>query len=394
MHEHAEYGVAAHWAYKEAKGHDAEFQRRIMLMRNWLELKNEGEEADGFIERFKAEFEPVHIYVLTPQAKVIELPKGATPLDFAYAIHSEVGNRCRGARVDGRIVPLTYRLSSGETVEILTQKNAAPSRDWLSPHHGYMVTSRARNRVRQWFKLQDFDRYLAEGRTQLDKELARLGIDAKPQLDKLAPRYNLQKGDDLLAAIGRGDVAVGHVARQIGEPRAERQAEEPDTTAAEPTTPPVRVKGSRADVIVEGVSDLMTQMATCCRPVPYDKLVGFVTRGRGVVVHRRNCRNILNLRNEDRERLLDVSWAEQPPEGGYPVEIKLIAADRKGLLRDVSSVLADEDANVLGTNTHSDPTNDVATMHFTIEVGTVDQLDRVLIKLNQLPDVHDVRRSQ
>ena len=394
MHEHAEYGVAAHWAYKEAKGHDAEFQRRIMLMRNWLELKNEGEEADGFIERFKAEFEPVHIYVLTPQAKVIELPKGATPLDFAYAIHSEVGNRCRGARVDGRIVPLTYRLSSGETVEILTQKNAAPSRDWLSPHHGYMVTSRARNRVRQWFKLQDFDRYLAEGRTQLDKELARLGIEAKPQLDKLAPRYNLQKSDDLLAAIGRGDVAVGHVARQIGEPRGERQAEEPDTAAAEPTAPPVRVKDGRADVIVEGVSDLMTQMATCCRPVPYDKLVGFVTRGRGVVVHRRNCRNILNLRNEDRERLLDVSWAEQPPEGGYPVEIKLIAADRKGLLRDVSSVLADEDANVLGTNTHSDPTNDVATMHFTIEVGTVDQLDRVLVKLKQLPDVHDVRRSQ
>ena len=236
MHQHAEFGVAAHWAYKEAKGHDPEFQRRVVWMRNWLELKNEGDQAGDFVERFKAEFEPVHVYVLTPQAKVIELPKGATPLDFAYAIHSEIGNHCRGARVNGRIVPLNHQLESGETVEILTQKNAAPSRDWLSPHHGYMVTSRARNRVRQWFKLQDYDRYLAEGRALLDKELARLGIDAKPHLDKLAPRYNLHKGDDLLAAIGRGDVAVGHLARQVGEPRLER----PETDDELPELKPPR----------------------------------------------------------------------------------------------------------------------------------------------------------
>jgi GTP pyrophosphokinase len=391
MHEHAELGVAAHWAYKESKGHDPEFQRRVVWMRNWLELQSEGDQGGDFVERFKAEFEPVHVYVLTPQAKVIELPKGATPLDFAYAIHSEIGNRCRGARVDGRIVPLNYQLGSGDTVEILTQKNATPSRDWLSPHHGYMVTARARNRVRQWFKLQDYDRYLAEGRTQLDKELARLGIDTKPPLDKLAPRYNLQKGDDLLAAIGRGDVAPGHVARQVGEPRAERQ--EAAETSPEPKQPTALPRARRAEVVVEGVEDLMTQMATCCRPVPYDKLVGFVTRGRGVVVHRRNCRNILNLATEERERLLDVSWAEQPPDAGYPVDIVIVAADRKGLLRDVSSVLADEDANVLGTNTQSDPTSDVASMRFTIEVANAEQLDKVLNKLRQLPDVIDVRRS-
>jgi GTP pyrophosphokinase len=394
MHAHAEYGVAAHWAYKESKGHDPAFQRRVMLMRNWLELQSEGDQAGDFVERFKAEFEPVHIYVLTPRAKVIELPKGATPLDFAYAIHSEVGNRGRGARVDGRIVPLNYQLSSGETVEILTQKNATPSRDWLSPHHGYMVTSRARNRVRQWFKLQDFDRYAAEGRIQLDKELARLGIDGKPQLDKLAPRYNLHRSDDLLAAIGRGDVAAGHVARQIGEPKTERQAEEKaDEEPRLPTAAP-RPRTGRSEVVVEGVADLMTSMATCCRPVPYDKLVGFVTRGRGVVVHRRNCRNILNLPAEERERLLDVGWAEQPPEAGYPVDITIVAADRKGLLRDVSSVLADEDANVVGTSSRSDPTSDVASMRFTVEVAHVGQLDKVITKLKQLPDMIDVRRSR
>ncbi len=396
MHRHAELGVAAHWAYKEAKGHDPEFQRRVVWMRNWLELKNEGEQAGDFVERFKAEFEPVHVYVLTPQAKVIELPRGATPLDFAYAIHSEIGNRCRGARVDGRIVPLNHQLESGETVEILTQKNARPSRDWLSPHHGYMVTARARNRVRQWFKLQDYDRYLADGRGLLDKELARLGIDAKPQLDKLASRYNLTKGDDLLAAVGRGDVAVGHLARLIGEPRPERSetADELPDPRPPSRTPTRRARGGQSDVVVEGVEDLMTQMASCCRPVPYDKLIGFITRGRGVVVHRRNCRNIINLSDEEHERLIDVSWAEQPPESGYAVDIVVIAADRKGLLRDISSVLADEDANVLGTNTQSDPTSDVATMDFTVEVANADQLGKLVNKLRQLPDVLQVRRSR
>ncbi|MGB5834609.1 MAG: bifunctional (p)ppGpp synthetase/guanosine-3',5'-bis(diphosphate) 3'-pyrophosphohydrolase [Thiohalocapsa sp.] len=396
MHQHAEFGVAAHWAYKEAKGHDPEFQRRIVWMRNWLELKNEGDQAGDFVERFKAEFEPVHIYVLTPQAKVVELPRGATPLDFAYAIHSEIGNRCRGARVDGRIVPLNYQLESGETIEILTQKNATPSRDWLSPHHGYMVTSRARNRVRQWLKLQDYDRYMADGRAILEKEMARLGIEDKPQLDKLAPRYNLHKGEDLLAAVGRGDVAVGHLARQIGEPRTDRHetADRLPQAKSAVKSRSARPTGRRSDVVIEGVEDLMTQMATCCRPVPYDRLIGFVTRGRGVLVHRRNCRNMLSLPDTERERLLDVSWAEQPPDAGYPVDLVVVAADRRGLLRDISSVLADENANVLGTNTQSDPTSDVASMRFTIEVADAVQLDRLTNKLRQLPDVIDVRRSR
>ncbi|MGD8206618.1 MAG: bifunctional (p)ppGpp synthetase/guanosine-3',5'-bis(diphosphate) 3'-pyrophosphohydrolase [Thiohalocapsa sp.] len=393
MHQHAELGVAAHWAYKETKGYDPDFQRRVVWMRNWLERKHESDTEEGLVERFKAEFQPVHVYVLTPQAKVIELPRGATPIDFAYAIHSEVGNRCRGARVDGRIVPLNYRLQSGETVEILTQKNAAPSRDWLSPHHGYMITSKARNRVRQWFKQQDFDRYLSEGRGLLDKELARLGIDAKPQLDKLAPRYNLHGADDLLAAIGRGDVSAGHVARQVGEPRVERQDDTEEPAPARSPVPVRRAAGGHSDVIVEGVADLMTQMATCCRPVPYDRLIGFVTRGRGVVVHRRNCRNILSLPDSERERLLDVSWAHQPAATGYPVDLVVIAADRKGLLRDISSVLADDDANVLGTDTRSDPSSDIASMRFTLEVTDAGQVDRLIGKLRQLPDVIDARRS-
>ncbi len=304
MHRHAEFGVAAHWAYKESKSHDAEFQRRVIWMRNWLELKEDGEEASGFIERFKAEFEPTHIYVLTPRSKVLELPKGATPLDFAYSIHSEIGNRCRGARVNGRIVPLNTELHSGEMVEILTQKNAAPSRDWLSPHHGYLTTARARNRVRQWFKQQDHDQHLQAGRVMLERELSRLGVTEKPHLETLASRFNFKRGEDMLAAIGRGDLAVGQVARQVGEPRYEEPKEKELPLKPRQAQKPRPERST--DIIVEGVDDLMTHMAQCCKPVPYDPIVGFVTRGRGVSIHRKKCSNLASLPPGEAERLIEV----------------------------------------------------------------------------------------
>ncbi len=392
MHRHAELGVAAHWAYKESKAHNAELQRRVIWMRNWLELKDEGADGGDIVERFKAEFEPVHVYVLTPQAKVIELPKGATPLDFAYSIHSEIGHRCRGARVDGRIVPLTHTLQSGETVEILTQKNASPSRDWLSPHHGYLKTAKARNRVRQWFKQQDFDQHLNQGRAALDKELTRLGIAEKPQLDPLAGRFNLQTGDDVLAAIGRGDLAVGTVARQVGEPRLEERRE-PEPKPTPTTRAKARLTEGRAEVVVEEVDDLLTQMAHCCKPVPYDPIIGYVTRGRGVTIHRRDCPNVRNLPAAETERLIRVRWADQPAGASYAVDLQVLASDRKGLLRDVTSVVSDADIDVLGVATSSDRRNDTASMRFTVEVRDNAQLEHLLLKLKQIPDVFDVRRA-
>jgi GTP pyrophosphokinase len=394
MHQHAELGVAAHWAYKESKGHDAEFQRRVIWMRQWLELKNEGEDASEILERFKSELEPSHVYVLTPQAKVIELPKGATPLDFAYAVHSEIGNRCRGARVNGRIVPLNHQLASGETVEILTQKNATPSRDWLSPHQGYLATARARNRVRQWFKQLDHDLHAQEGRTALEKELSRLAIAEKPQLEQLAPRYNFKRGEDLLAAIGRGDLSVGLVARQVGEPRIpEQPPRDQEVRLRPPARGAAKPKPGAGEVVVEGVDDLMTQIANCCKPVPYDGIVGFVTRGRGVTVHRRDCPNVRHLPPGEQDRLVRVRWASQPEDATYPVDVLVIAADRKGLLRDISSVFADDDVDVVGVNTHSDRSTDTAAMRFTVEVRDMDHLELVLAKLKQVPDVLDVRRS-
>jgi GTP pyrophosphokinase len=392
MHRHAELGVAAHWAYKESKQHDDEFQRRVVWMRKWLELKNDGEEEGGdLFERFRSQFEPVHIYVLTPQSKVIELPKGATPLDFAYAIHSEIGNRCRGARVNGRIAPLNQPLQSGQTVEILTQKNASPSRDWLSPHHAYLRTSRARNRVRQWFKQQDHTRYVGEGKATLEKEISRLGIEEKPQLDQLARRFNFQKGEDLLAAIGRGELTPGHVARQVGEPKGEKRPEPPEIRPRAPTLQKQKGKG-HSEVIVEGVGDLMTHMAHCCKPVPNDPIIGYVTRGRGVTVHRRDCTNVRKMPVPEQQRLIEVRWAEQPADASYPVDVFVLAADRKGLLRDVSAVFSDEDVDVLGVHTVSDRGTDRATMRFTVEVKNMAQLALVVNKLNQVPDVLNVRR--
>jgi len=389
MHRHAELGVAAHWRYKESGQHDSEFERRVVWMRRWLELKDEAGDDEDLVDKLKTEFETSQIYVLTPQGKVIELPLGATSLDFAYAIHSEIGHRCRGARVDNRLVPLNQPLRSGQTVQILTAKNSTPSRDWLISRLGYLRTSRARNRVRQWFKLQDYDQHLSQGRTALERELARLGITEKPELEKLAARYNFQKPDDLLVAIGRGDISPIQAAGQLGE-RHPTRTEAPPLPGESPTP----LKAVRGEVTVEGVGDLMTHMGRCCKPVPPDPIVGFVTRGRGVTVHRHDCPNVSHLPQGERERLVEVGWSGQVSETTYPVDLVVLAADRKGLLRDISSVLANEDVNVIGVSTVSDESRQLARMQFTVEIRNGDQLQGIINKVIQVPDVLEATRKR
>jgi GTP pyrophosphokinase len=390
MHEHAELGVAAHWSYKESKRQDTEFERRIVLMRNWLEMKDE-EGAEGTAEELRSEFEADRVYVLTPEGKVIELTRGATPLDFAYRIHSEVGHRCRGARVNGRITQLTQPLESGQVVEIITAREGGPSRDWLSPHLGYLGTSRARSKVRQWFKQQDYEQHLGIGRAALDKELARLGA-AKPNLEVAARRFNFKKPDDLLAAIGRGDVSPVQIAEMQGRSKIEKVP-----AVARPRTPrrPPRKSGDRkrAKVIVEGVEELMTNMARCCKPVPYDPIVGFITRGHGVTIHRRDCSWVGKLDAANQERLVNVIWSDQSEADTYPVDIRVIASDRKGLLRDISTIVTNEEVDLIGVNTRSDPRTDRASMRFTAEVSSMGQLSRILEKIAQLPDVLEVSRQ-
>ena len=393
MHEHAERGVAAHWRYKESTRKDEELERRIEWMRRWLEQQeDEAPPLDNLDS--DSEYQARRIYVLSPQGKVVELPNGATPLDFAYAIHTSVGHRCRGARVDGHIAPLVYPLQSGQKVDIITAKEGGPSRDWLNPHSGYLTTNRARNRVRQWFKQQDYGQHVAIGRASLDREVARLSV-AKPDLDKLASRFNLKTHDDLLAAIGRGELSAIQIAntqaeRSTGDAALRSDWEIPEKVRRRA---PSKSAGGAGQIVVQGIGDLMTQMAKCCKPVPFDNIIGYITRGRGVTVHRRDCAVVRKMDAENRARLVDVAWADTQRDSRFLVDIHVLAGDRKGLLRDISSVFANAEIDVLGVNTQSDRKRDRANMRFTAEVSDMTQLSRVIDRLAQIPDVIDVHRQ-
>ncbi len=388
MHEHAELGVAAHWRYKESSKQDAEFERRITLMRNWLETHGSEESGQDLSETTKSDLEADQVYVLTPKGSVIELPKGSTALDFAYAIHTDVGHSCRGAKVDGRIVQLTQPLKSAQTVEILTTKEARPSRDWLSPGMGYLKTSNARAKVRQWFKHQNYSEHVHIGQSSLERELNRLGIES-PDLMQEAKRQNFTKTDDLYAAIGRGDLSPVHLALGIRS----RQVPVDDSDLFHPRRrhhEDKKKKGS--EVVVEGVKDLMTHIAHCCKPVPFDPVIGFITRGHGVTVHRRDCPIIKKMSPSMHDRLAKVNWSEEPGDSIYQVDIQVVAQDRKGLLRDISSILTNEGVDLTGVNTRSDRRTDQAAMRFTIEISDMEQLSMILGKIAQLPDVIEVKR--
>lgn len=388
MHEHAELGVAAHWRYKESGKSDAEFERRITPMRSWLEAQGSEERDQYFFETAKSDFEADQVYILTPKGNVIELPKGSTALDFAYHIHTEIGHSCHGAKIDGRIAQLTQPLESGQMVEILTAKQGEPSRDWLSPKLGYLKTANARSKVRQWFKHQNYSEHVHIGRSSLERELARLGIEGQDLLQE-AKRHNLQKVDDLYAAIGRGEMSPVHLA--VGIRSRQTPIEETEGIVLPRRRRRIGKRGE-SEVIVEGVRDLMTRIAHCCKPVPYDPIVGFITRGRGVTVHRNDCSIIGKMDNPMQGRLVNVIWNEKLSGSSYQVDIQVVASDRKGLLRDISVILSNEEVDLTGVNTRSDRRSDRAIMRFTIEITDMEQLSMVLGKIAQLPDVHEVKR--
>ncbi|MGB5611902.1 MAG: bifunctional (p)ppGpp synthetase/guanosine-3',5'-bis(diphosphate) 3'-pyrophosphohydrolase [Sedimenticolaceae bacterium] len=393
MHEQAERGVAAHWRYKESTEQDNELERRIEWMRRWLEQQDEDSQPRESYDD-DTEFETRRIYVLSPQGRVVELPNGATALDFAYAIHTSVGHRCRGAKVDGHIAPLAQPLKSGQKVEILTAKQGGPSRDWLNPHSGYLTTSRARNRIRQWFKQQDHDQHVMIGRGSLEREVARLSVP-KPDLEKLAARFNFKGSDDLLAAIGRGELSAIQVANSQMERVQRDAAGRADLAIPEKLKrrAPSRAAGGAGQVVVEGIGDLMTQTAKCCKPVPYDEIIGYITRGRGVTVHRKDCAVVRKMDEQNRARLVEVAWADSQQDSRFLVDIHVLAGDRKGLLRDISSVFANAEIDVLGVSSQSDRRNERASMRITAEVADMGQLSRVIDRLAQIPDVIDVRRQ-
>jgi len=388
MHEHAELGIAAHWRYKEGARYDHGFEKKVAWLRQLLEWKEEEPSADEFVDRFKSESVEERVYVLTPQGQVIDMPAGATVLDFAYHIHTDVGHRCRGAKVNGRIVPLAYELSSGEQVEVLTGRKVAPSRDWLNPHLGYLKTSRARAKVRHWIKQQDRDINIAAGRSSLERELHRLGLSTSG-LSEVAERLKFGDPDSMMAALGRGDLQTHQVVSAVMG-LAEDGQEQPIAFARQARRPAQGKTGD--DFRILGVGNLLTQAARCCHPVPNDVIVGYITRGRGVTIHRRDCANILRLKDEDRERLIDVEWGDAP-DRLFPVDIQIQAYDRPGLLRDVSAVLANDKINVLGMHTLTDKTDMIATMELNAEVTDMGQLSRVLSRIGQLPNIIEVKRK-
>ncbi len=384
MHQFAEYGVAAHWLYKEQSRHDAGLHEEINWLRQMLEWKDDEQEAEDFIDRFKSEVFQERLYVLTPQGQVIDLPSHSTPVDFAYHIHTQVGHRCRGAKVNGKMASLTDQLSNGDKVEILTAKEGGPSRDWLNPHLGYIVSGRARSSIRQWFRLQDFEKNLSDGKQQLERELKRVGLqlaDAR----SLPEIFNLHSDDDLYAAVGRGEVTVNQVINQLQPQILDKEL--PATVNRQAEVP------TGDDIIVAGVGKLMTEIATCCNPVPYESIIGYITRGSGVRIHRQDCVNMLNLNEEQQQRKIQVSWANQP-DSRYTVPIKIVAYDRNGLLSDITQVLAKEDVNVRAVNSYSDEEDNTAHMNIVTEITHLDQLMRVLQKVAQVPSVLEAVRGE
>jgi GTP pyrophosphokinase len=385
MHQHSELGVAAHWRYKEGAKSDARFDEKIAWLRQILSWKDDVADHGDLLEQFNSELFQDKVYVLTPQGKVIDLPHGATPIDFAYALHTDLGHRTKGAKINGQIVPLHTRLENGQRVEILTAKQGAPSRDWLNPALGFLQSPSARAKVRHWFKYQHFDENVAQGRAKLDKELHRAGASSLP-LERIAQKLQFNKLEDCLAAIGRGDISEHQIAITI----------QGEITPAEPAPTPPLVKRptasqiNHAGVTIEGIGNVQTTMARCCKPVSPEPIVGYLTRNHSVTIHRQACTFISRLADARQNRLLAAQWGNSQA-GLSEVDIVLEANDRQGLLRDISELFAREKINTTKANTLS--RNHVALMQFTVELTDIDQLQHVLLRLQQVPGVISAQRK-
>lgn len=443
MHRSAEYGIAAHWRYKEGTKRESEaFQRRINYLRYLMEFKDEEEEvqdAGAFMDTMRSEVFQDRVYAFTPKGDIVDLPAGATPVDFAYYIHTEIGHRCRGARVNGKLVGLDYKLKTGDRVEILTSKRGGPSLDWLNAHLGYTATTRARSKIRQWFRKQNRENNIAAGRSALERELKRLGREDMSYED-VAALFHFNRAEDFLAAIGHGDIHSGQIASQIleaerrmGREALERElrrlgredmsyeqvaalfdykrpddflaaigygditgdqiterilASEQESAGEAAGQQKLPVDASDGIEVLGLGSGLLVNLARCCNPTPGDDIIGYITRGRGITVHRSDCKNIINVGEPN--RLITVSWRRSTDARTYPVPVMIVAYDREGLMRDIGAVIADEKINM--SNVSITTKQNIATFLVTMEIADVNQLTRVLTKIERLPNVVEAHR--
>ncbi|MBW7765237.1 GTP diphosphokinase [Enterobacter hormaechei] len=397
MHEDAELGVAAHWKYKEGTsgGGRSGHEDRIAWLRKLIAWQEEMADSGEMLDEVRSQVFDDRVYVFTPKGDVVDLPAGSTPLDFAYHIHSDVGHRCIGAKIGERIVPFTYQLQMGDQIEIITQKQPNPSRDWLNPNLGYVTTSRGRSKIHAWFRKQDRDKNILAGRQILDDELEHIGISLKEAEKFLLPRYNFNELDELLAAIGGGDIRLNQMVNflqaQFNKPSAAEQDAAALKQLQQKTYAPQQRSKDNGRVVVEGVGNLMHHIARCCQPIPGDDIVGFITQGRGISIHRSDCDQLAELQSHAPERIVEAVWGESYS-AGYSLVVRVTANDRSGLLRDITTILANEKVNVLGVASRSDTREQLATIDMTIEIYNLQVLGRVLGKLNQVPDVIDARR--
>ena len=389
MHAQAELGVAAHWKYKEGKGGGDAFDRKIAWMRRLLEGSGDATGEGTLAGDLDAELVEDRVYALTPKGEVVDLPRGGTVLDFAYHVHTMVGHRTRGAKVNGRIVPLNHVLRSGDRVEILTSKEPEPRRDWLLPANGFLASGRSRDKVRAWFHKLDRTRNLQAGRELLEKELRRLGLH-QADLAGVAKKFHADSIDDLYIQVALGDVGPHQVGRALHE--EQRATAEPDVPALPVRRPPRRVAApGKSKFTVQGVGNLLVQLARCCQPVPGEPIAGYLTRVRGVTVHRADCASFARLAAASPQRVLPVEWGQAG--GGYEVDVQVTALDRKWLLKDITTLIAQEEANVLDINSQGNRASGRVHLRLRLKVADFGQLSTLLGKLDALPGVEDARRS-
>ncbi len=380
MNQHAEYGIASHWRYKERSSKsDQAYEQRINWLRQMMEWYKDVEDTQEFIDGMRTDIFEDRVYVFTPRGDIIDLPAGSTPIDFAYQVHTEIGNRCRGAKINGKLVSLDYCLKTGDQVEILTAKHGGPSRDWLNTNLGLVKTPRAQGKIRQWFKRQDREQNLAQGRAMLERELRRLGLN-NVDLEKLAVSLDIHNVEDLYVALGCGDLSIGRIIAKLTD--LEKNSPDPLLKPSSPIEP----KASHSAVSVLGLKGLLTVFARCCNPVPGDEIVGYITRGRGATIHRSDCPNILRL--TDRERIVKVSWGEN--QRTYPIRLEIKAYDRQDLVGDIYHILTNENINLVGIN-HK-VTDNLASIYLSVEVGDITQLSRILARIENLPNVLEAHR--
>jgi GTP pyrophosphokinase len=386
MHANSERGVAAHWRYKEGGRVDQAYERKINQLRSLLAPADGGEAPRDFLDRMRVDLFQDRIYVLSPKGEIVDVPVGGTPLDFAYQVHTDLGHRTRGAKVNGRMVGLDYQLKNSETVEIIAGKAAHPSRDWLSPQSGFLASPRNRNKVRAWFRKQNETQNKAEGRALFDREIHRLGV-ASPPIPELLSELKLSSTESLHEALGLGDVSPAQVAGAIQRilHARESHAELPSRARA------AQVREPEAEV--QGVGDLLSTYARCCKPVPPEAITGYITVGRGVSIHAQSCANLARLSHKSPARVLAVAWGKLASKE-FPVEIEVQAFDRRGLVRDVSAALADDKISILGMNTVTDKRDNVAHMHIKISITGLPQLSQVLGRIAQLANVISARRKK